>query len=178
MNRYFYVDSDGRQKGTFTPEELRAENVKKDTLVWTQGMTDWKRAEEVDELRYLFTQASTQYPPSYPSQRTTQSDAQTAPPMPKTWMIESILATVLPFMLCGNLLSLLGIIGIVNASQVEPNYNRGDYIAARESSRMAGRWTKIAFWIAIIWLLLIVVGIVLAIAFFGSLAGIGDLLNA
>lgn len=29
MNRYFYIDSEGKQKGTFSPEELKSENIKK-----------------------------------------------------------------------------------------------------------------------------------------------------
>ncbi|HBG42358.1 MAG TPA: hypothetical protein DDW85_13295, partial [Porphyromonadaceae bacterium] len=57
MNRYFYIDHEGKQKGTFSPEELRLENVRKDTLVWTQGMEQWERAEAVAELRFLFTEA-------------------------------------------------------------------------------------------------------------------------
>ncbi len=52
---YFYIDAAGKQKGTFSPEELGQESIKRDTLVWTQGMEQWKRAEEVDELQYLFT---------------------------------------------------------------------------------------------------------------------------
>jgi len=38
MNRYFYIDAEGKQKGTFSPDELIHENVKRETLVWTQGM--------------------------------------------------------------------------------------------------------------------------------------------
>ncbi len=59
MNRYFYIDTEGKQKGTFSPQELRQEQVKKDTLVWTQGMEQWKRADEVAELSLLFDTAST-----------------------------------------------------------------------------------------------------------------------
>lgn len=179
MNRYFYIDAEGKQKGTFTPEELRNENLKQETLVWTQGMEKWKRAEEIQELEYIFsvtpvqnteTLASTQTAPYLGNQ--TYNTTQSVPQMPKNWMIESILATILPFVLCGSLLSLLGIIGIVHAAQVEPAYNRGDYAAATEASRMAGRWTKIAFWISIGWLLLLVLIVVGLIIFAGSIAGL------
>ena len=74
-------------------------------------------------------------------------------------------------------MSLLGIIGIVYAAQVESFYNRGDYAAAAESSRSAGKWTKIAMWIAIGWLLLIVIAIILFIIFVGSLAGLEELIT-
>lgn len=38
MNRYFYIDSEGKQKGAFLPEELKKEPITKDSLVWAQGM--------------------------------------------------------------------------------------------------------------------------------------------
>jgi len=73
MNRYFYIDIDGKQKGTFSPDELRQEHVKRDTLVWTQGMEQWKRAGDVDELLFLFSEepgnyqtASSSQPSQYP----------------------------------------------------------------------------------------------------------------
>lgn len=74
---------------------------------------------------------------------------------PKNWLVESILATIfccLPF----------GIAGIVFASQVNSKWATGDAAGALESSKQAGKWTKIAFWIGIaqiviwvIWLFLL-----------------------
>lgn len=186
MNRYFYIDAKGKQKGTFSPEELRQEGIKRDTLVWTQGMEQWKRAEETEDLYFLFSDAYRE-PLTNVDQPTVRYDrpgrsAETQPlqPMPKTWLVESILFTILPFMLCSSFLSLLGIIGIVYAAQVESFYNRGDYAASLESSRSAAKWTKIAMWIAIGWIALIIIGVILFFVFIGSLSdlsGMGDLLN-
>jgi|AGTN01.1.fsa_nt_gi Interferon-induced transmembrane protein. len=185
MNRYFYIDTEGKQKGTFAPDELKQENVRRETLVWTQGMEQWKRAGEVDELQHLFadtqsaagtTQAQQQQTVVY-GQTAAAPASQVPQAMPKTWLVESILVTILPFILCGNFLSLLGIIGIVYAAQVESFYNRGDYTASAESSRSAGKWTRIAMWIAIGWVLLMAIAIALIIALAGSLTGIGDMLN-
>jgi len=181
MNRYFYIDAEGKQKGTFSPDELIHENVKRETLVWTQGMDQWMRAGEVAELNYIFSETVTaqgtaqpyaQYPQPVMSQTPT-----TQPLMPKTWLVESILVTILPFILCSSFLSLLGIIGIVYAAQVESFFNRGDYTASAESSRSAEKWTKIAMWIAIGWILLIIVTIILVFVFVGSVAGLGEWLN-
>lgn len=186
MNHYFYIDAEGKQKGTFSPEELRREGIKRDTLVWTQGMEQWKRADETDELRHLFSdtyaapQPEIKEPVAQYAPGGTNAGAQAYQPMPKTWLVESILVTILPFMFCSNLLSLLGIIGIVYASQVESFYNRGDYAAALESSKSAAKWTKIAMWIAIGWVALLIIAVVLFIVFVGSLAGldeIGNMLN-
>lgn len=59
-------------------------------------------------------------------------------PCPKTWLAESILATIfccLPF----------GIVGIVYAAQVSSNYHAGRYDEAYRVSRNAGKWTKVSF---------------------------------
>lgn len=178
MNRYFYIDTEGKQKGTFSPEELRQEPVKRDTLVWTQGMEQWKRAEEVAELSLLFDPTSSMQAPTMAAPQTSAAPTpQAQKMMPKSWMVESILVTILPFMLCSSFFSLLGIIAIVYAAQVESFFNRGDYAAAVEASHAAGKWTRIAMWIAIGWVLLIIIAIILMFVFVGSMAGLGELLN-
>lgn len=174
MNRYFYIDSEGVQKGTFTLDDLRIEPVRRDTMVWTQGMPEWQRAYDVVELQPLFdmsTNAQKQF-----SETTLPPEVaeQSIPAMPKSWMVESILVTILPFVLCGNVLSLIGIAAIVNASKVESLFNSGMYAQSTEASNNAARWTKITFWIAIGAILLAIIAIIAFVVFFGSLAGIGE----
>lgn len=175
MIRYFYIDSEGKQKGPLTLDELRVEHIRKENLVWTQGMPDWKRAYEIEELRPLFdTSASSTH-----NQHNTTPPPQQAPPsdmpmMPKTWMVESVLVTVLPFVLCGNVLSLIGIAAIVNASKVESLFNSGLFDKAKEASDNAARWTKITLWVAIGAILLAIVAVIAFVVFFGSLAELGS----
>lgn len=181
MNRYFYIDSEGQQKGTFTLEDLKKEPVRKETLVWTQGMPDWLPAYDVVELRPLFDVSTTphnEYEATTPPEQTAQQDttAQNLPVMPKSWMVESILVTILPFVLCGNVLSLIGIAAIVNASKVESLYISGLYDRAQEASDNAARWTKITFWIAIGAIILGIIAIILSFVFFGSILGLGNAL--
>lgn len=180
MNRYFYIDSEGKQKGTYTLDDLRNEPIKKETMVWTQGMPEWKRAYDVVEMQPLFDVSSTtnkQFvnPPTQPVYQANSN--QDIPVMPKSWMVESILVTILPFVLCGNVLSLLGIAAIVNASKVEPLYHQGLFAQAIEASSNAARWTKITFWIAIGAIVLAIVSVIVAVIFFGSLAGVGNALS-
>ena len=163
MNRYFYINTDGKQKGTFTPEELRHENVRRETLVWTQDMPQWARAEEVEELKYLFTGGKP------PQATVVQEETSPQPPMPKTWLTESILGTILPFICCWSVFSLLGIIGIIYGSQVESLYRRGEYEAAQAASRTAGIWAKVALWIVFGWIILLVLTVVILVVFFSSL---------
>jgi hypothetical protein len=83
---------------------------------------------------------------------------------PKTWLVESILVTILcclPF----------GIAGIVNAAKVESRFYSGDIDGAQRASSEAGKWTKIGFWLG-------VAGIVLYFLFFviigvAGFAGLG-----
>lgn len=59
-------------------------------------------------------------------------------PMPKNWLVESILVTVLcclPF----------GIAGIMSATKVESLYHAGDYDAAEQASKDAKKWTIVGF---------------------------------
>jgi len=75
---------------------------------------------------------------------------------PKTWLVESILVTILcclPF----------GIVGIVNASKVESRFYAGDVAGAERASNEAGKWTKIGFFVGlaviVIYLLLMILGV-------------------
>jgi len=64
------------------------------------------------------------------------------PVPPKTWLAESILATLfccLPF----------GIVGIVHAAKVDSLYQSGLYDQAQKASEEAGKWTKISFWLGL-----------------------------
>ena len=75
---------------------------------------------------------------------------------PKTWLVESILATLfccLPF----------GIVGLVNASKVESRFYAGDIDGANKASADAGKWTKLGFWIGmvsiVIYMILMAIGV-------------------
>lgn len=186
MNRYFYIDGEGRQKGTFSPDELKNEGINRNTLVWSQGMSDWKPAGEVADLGFLFADSTGYYPsaqtqsmPTPPLVQPVAAAGQSAPaePMPKTWLTESILVTILPFLLCGSTFSLLGIIAIVNASKVESLFLRGEYDASDAASKQARKWTKITFWISIGWILVLILFVVAMFVFGVSMAGLNEVFS-
>ena len=73
-------------------------------------------------------------------------------PMPKTWLVESILVTVLcclPF----------GIAGLVNATKVETCYVSGEYERAEQLSQQAKKWATWGVWstIAVYFLVFVIV---------------------
>lgn len=53
MSQYYYHDGH-EQKGPFTIEELKNENIKPDTLIWFEGITEWRKASDVEVLKDLF----------------------------------------------------------------------------------------------------------------------------
>ena len=55
MARY-YAFLDGEQKGPFELNELTSAGVRPSTYVWTKGMADWQRADEVPDICRLFRQ--------------------------------------------------------------------------------------------------------------------------
>ncbi len=188
MTQYFYAIGTER-KGPVTLADLRAAPITRATLVWHEGLPDWKPAGEFPALSDLFMvqqppevplfsepsaptygqPAPSRMPPPPPPQmgvnsgppayrpgpgpgpRRNSYDAIGGPP-PKTWLIESILVTVLCCLP-------LGIVGIVNASKVESRHYAGDDEQAAYHSREAGKWTKIGLY----------VGIALYVLYFGSI---------
>lgn len=84
-------------------------------------------------------------------------ETQTGQKPPKSWLVESILVTIfccLPF----------GIVGIVNASRVESRYYAGDIEGAMRASQEAGKWTKVAFWLGLVGVILYVILAVAGVA--------------
>jgi uncharacterized membrane protein YhaH (DUF805 family) len=50
MKKYFY--SDGKEKhGPLSLDELKHENITKQTLIWFEGLDDWTQAGELDEMK-------------------------------------------------------------------------------------------------------------------------------
>lgn len=138
----FYILSNGIKQGPFSLEELANKDITPNTMVWSIGFNNWKRAKEVNELSELLSSL----PPELPS----------ATPMPKTWLIESIIVTCLcclPF----------GVAGIINSSKVETKYQNGEYEKALHYSQQAKKWILWGIFTTLI--IAIIYIIVLAIMF-------------
>lgn len=53
MKKYHYT-KEGNQFGPISIEELKDEKITKETMVWYEGLDDWVKAGEVEELKSLF----------------------------------------------------------------------------------------------------------------------------
>lgn len=51
---YYFAIVDGEQKGPIPSDRLVEAGIRPSTFVWCKGMDDWKRADEVEEIRNLF----------------------------------------------------------------------------------------------------------------------------
>ena len=50
----FFIHKNDKQEGPFTFEELKTQNIQRNTLVWFQSLDKWMKAEHVEELKDLF----------------------------------------------------------------------------------------------------------------------------
>ena len=152
MKQYYVIRND-QQTGPYTIEELATLELKPETMVWTEGMTDWAPAREVSELQELFA-PSTPTPPSYnaptygapldnsaPQYSSAQqynsapqySNPSERPPIPPNYLVWCILVTLF----CCNI---GGIIAIIYSARVSSRYIAGDYEGAAAASRLTRNW--------------------------------------
>ena len=214
----YYIGENGSPVGPFSVSELIARGITPDTLVWQEGMIDWKKASNVPELAaalggggmsspsnnaaYMppsqqsdygapqYGQSQPQQPQVYGQQPQGygqqpqgygQQPQQAQQPygygspyaqpqyasnnvpsaggvMPKSWMAESVIITLLNLFCCCNPISLItGIVAIVMASQVKGNYKRGDMAGAERSSKNARTWFLISIGMMFVYVLVLCV---------------------
>lgn len=142
----YYILQNNIKQGPFSEEELSSKNINANTMVWSVGFANWKEAKDVPELSNILSNL----PPEPPVLKS----------MPKTWLVESILVTCfccLPF----------GIIGIVNATKIEEEYNCGNYQQALQHSKQAKKWVFLGFFIALalflIYILILLISFIISI---------------
>lgn len=101
---YYYIDDNGEQFGPYTLEIFRLLPLRSRSHVWSTGMEEWVTAGEMKELDG-FIRKSDPTPdsptdtaePELLTERVAPAteDSVSAEPMPKTWLTESILLTLL-----------------------------------------------------------------------------------
>ena len=138
----FYILQNNMKQGPYSLEELSGKNIDTDTMVWSVGFSNWKPAKNVPELSDLLSSLPPVPPPSQP--------------MPKTWLVESIIVTCLcclPF----------GIIGIINATKIETLYFSGAYEQALYRSKQAKKWTLWGFFTALVFFLIYIITLIISL---------------
>jgi|AntRauTorcE11897_2_1112592.scaffolds.fasta_scaffold99110_1 hypothetical protein len=148
----WYYSKNGEQKGPISREELSAmkssgEVITTD-LVWKEGMSDWLPLGQVDEFGGggppLTSTASVENTPLVQPQSYSVQSGQQVQNIP-SYLIPSIIATLLGGFLCALVPLPLGIVAIVFASKVEGLQLRGDYAGAMSASKAAKTWMIVSF---------------------------------
>jgi hypothetical protein len=97
---------------------------------------------------------------------------------PKNYMTEAIIVTIISFLCCSSIISLiLGIIAIVKANNVNQEFARGNYDGANKNANSAKTLTIWAAIVAVIQVVLVTILIVVLFALGISLGGLDEILN-
>lgn len=74
MEQHFYIVVNGEQQGPFTIDDLKAKSIQRETLIWTEGLDSWTKAEDIPLLQDVLKAT----PPPIPTEKTKM----TLPPIP------------------------------------------------------------------------------------------------
>lgn len=158
----YYIIVDGVKHGPVGREELLLLGMTADSYVWREGLSEWVRASELEELRTLFpvagppvpppvqplhqpynpvppTQPAAPYPPQYPFQREPQFPANYV-----NWKPWAIISLVCGVLFCC-LAIIFAVIGLVNANKANMYYSQGWAERGNASNSSARLMVIIAF---------------------------------
>lgn len=157
----YWIAKNKERKGPFSPEALKGADITPDTLVWRDGLATWTKAEELEELAWLFNDelpppvsTPAPEPPRYSyvapigtCQTTFGSSAPrpTLPPQPPTYIGWSVAALILCCMIPA-------IVALIMGSKVSSRYCCGDYDGAQRASESAEIWLIISIVAGLVWL--------------------------
>ena len=143
MNTYYILEQ-GHKQGPFKLQELKERGISSTTYIWKSGLDNWVEASEISELSSLLQDV----PPPLP-------------PMPKSFLVESIFVTIfwcLP----------VGLAGLSNSLKMNEAYRRGNYVEAKAYSNNASNWCSIALGTGIsIFLLSVTITLIITFSNYG-----------
>jgi uncharacterized RDD family membrane protein YckC len=76
MSEQFYIAENGQQTGPFTIDDIKSKNIQQDTLVWTEGLDNWTKAEHIPLLKEVLRAI----PPPLPNTEAKTTNQQVPPP--------------------------------------------------------------------------------------------------
>jgi hypothetical protein len=122
MNNYF-IHINGTEQGPFTFEALKSMNIDRNTMVWYNGLDQWVKAEQVEELKPLFemTPPKLVTPPPFPGTQVTENvvpPIYTNMPLPQNRPVRS--QNNMKYWPIGFIVLLLGGFGVWYFTQIKP----------------------------------------------------------
>lgn len=80
MSQQFYIAVNGQKTGPFSIEDLKSKDIQKDTLMWTEGLDNWTKADHIPLLKDVLRAI----PPPLSNSGSAQNTNQNIPPPPIT----------------------------------------------------------------------------------------------
>ena len=117
----YYILLGEEKKGPYPVETLLELGITEQSIVMRENGVEWKVAGSFQDIKEALNKKKC-----------------AEHPMPKTWLVESILVT-----LC--CCWVFGIVAIINSSQVESLYRTGRYDEAKKCARRAKNWLVAGF---------------------------------
>lgn len=157
----YYIAVNQTPVGPFSVEELMERGIKPSDLIWAEGMSGWTPAANIPEIASALGAPGC---PAVPPEVTTTAPVYEYPSgpqqqypacPPKSWLVESILATILcclPF----------GIVAIVKASKVNSLWQIGNYDGAYAAAAEAKKWIMLAFICGLVFTIIYIIFVVFA----------------
>ena len=147
VSNIYYLLIEGEKEGPYYLEDFKRFPLTAKTLVWTEEKGTWYYAEEYAELAPFL--------PRKEKPIKEKEERKEAILPPKTWLVESILATILCCMP-------VGVVGLIYAVQVRDMISLNRLELAYKYSAQARVWTLVSFFIglvfSILWILLLLLG--------------------
>lgn len=154
----WYYSKDNQQMGPVAEEQLktllRTSALSASSLVWKEGMADWKPVTEIPELAVALTtmppRSGLVIPPTPPSANPYSSPASQ---INRTYGNQPMVGQaingggILAFAIFSTVMCCLptGVAGIVYAAQINSKLAMGDFLGAAESARLSKMWSWIGF---------------------------------
>ena len=158
-NLYFIQNGNGQKIGPIAVEQLVQDEITPRTLVWRQGLEDWKEARLLPELDFLWQNSSPnagsdtppfQAPPRqhpFTPQSNTPYNSYTngdiPPKCPPNYLAFAIISAILGTIFLFPFGMIFGVIAIVKASSVEKIHRQGDFSEAERYSKAARTWSLV-----------------------------------
>ena len=125
--------------GPLEPEKLISYGITPDTLVWCEGMPQWTPARYVADMQPVIAAAPPAYAPGQPqAQWGVATPQKPSEPCPPSYLVWSVIATVVCCMIPG-------IVAIIYGIQVDSSYNAGNLQGARDASSKARIWMIVTY---------------------------------
>lgn len=160
-----FIFRNNTQEGPYNHEQVKELMLRGSDLVWHEGMADWLPAAQAPATANLFAQEETvmlnpdngqqsfqqpfqqQYQQTFePQPQYSQLAGTDAPDAPSNFHTLSLIAIIIGFFCCCNLLAIiLGLVAYHKGSVVDQLYLQGDYAGAEMASRSARALSWAAF---------------------------------